>query len=123
MVTKEECVRSVTTHVSRFKVLLERFENDHQLFGVAQDETFKNICQNNVMACQNKQTRVNEMIEHFIDRLDDTIADDMTIKTGSERKRADSAVRLQATKLALTELLTKYDKSKAEKGKERKIEN
>ena len=117
VVTKEECVRSVATHMSNFKVLLERFENDNKLFATSQDETFKNIGQNNVLACQNKQTKVNEMIEHLIDRLDDNVPDDVNIKTESEKKRNDSTVRLDAAKLAFTELLTKYNKDKADKEK------
>ena len=65
-VSKEECVRSLQTHMSNFKTLSERFENDNKLFAAAPDETFKNICQNNMIACQDKQTKVNDVIVQWM---------------------------------------------------------
>ena len=65
-VTKDECTRSVAMHMSNFKTLLERFKSDNKHFATSQDEAFKNICQNDMTACQNKQTKVNEMIEHLL---------------------------------------------------------
>ena len=117
VVTKEECVRSVNTHVSNYKSLLERFESDNKLFGDTQDETFKSICQNNVIACQNKQNKLNEMVEHLIDRLDETVEADVNVKTEAEKKRNDGATRLAAAKLAFTEILATFNKNKEEKRK------
>ena len=53
-VSKDECVRSLAAHMSNFRTLLERFENDNKLFAKAPDETFKKICQNSITACQDK---------------------------------------------------------------------
>ena len=113
-VSKEECVRSLQTHMSNFKMLLERFENDNKLFAAAPDETFKNICQNNVIACQDKQTKVNDLIVHLIDRLDDTVDAEKTLKTQSEQKRTECATKLDAAKFAFSETLTKFNKDKAD---------
>ena len=101
VVTKDECVRSLAAHMSNFKALLERFESDNKLFAKAPDETFKNICQNNVIACQNKQTMVNQMIEHLIDRLDENVPEDNTTKTEAEKKRTDCATKLNAAKIGV----------------------
>ena len=75
-VSKDECVRSLAAHMSGFRSLLERFENDTKLFVKAPDETLKKICQNSITACQDKQTKVNEMTEQLIMRLDETNQDD-----------------------------------------------
>ena len=112
-VTKEECVRSLAAH---------RFESDNKLFAKAPDETFKNICQNDVTACQDKQTMVNQMIEHLIDRLDENDAADKVTKTEAEKKRLDCATKLDAAKLVFADVLAKYNTDKADKEKE-KIEN
>ena len=55
------------------------------------------------------------MIEHLLERLDDT--DDATLKTETEKKRRDGIQRMEDAKVSLTELLTKYNKEKADKKK------
>ena len=119
VVSKEECQRSVNTHVSNYKSLLERFENDNKLFGDTQDETFKNICQNDVTACQNKQNKLNDMVEHLTARLDDTVAGDVTVKTEAEKKMNDGENRLAAAKVVFTENLAKFNKNKEDREKAR----
>ena len=121
-VSKDECVRSLAAHMSNFRSLLERFENDNKLFVKAPDETFKKICQNSITACQDKQTMVNEMTEQLIVRLDENNPDDKVTKDEAEKKRTDCATKLAAAKLEFIDNLAKYNTEKAEREKNQ-IEN
>ena len=114
-VIKDEVKRSVCMHITNFKPLLDRFENDNKNFGTSQDEAFKSICENTMTACQNKQTKVNEIIEHLLERLHEP--DDVTLKTETEGKRDTGAQRLENIKKNLTDLIIKFNKDKAEKEK------
>ena len=121
-VTKEECVRSLAAHMSNLKNLLERFESDNKLFAKTPDETFKNICQNDVTACQDMETMVNQMTEYLMDRLDEGVDADKVMKDEAEKKRLDCATKLNAAKVEFADILAKYNTDKAEKEKDR-IEN
>ena len=121
-VSKDECVRSLAAHMSGFRSLLERFENDIKLFVKAPDETLKKICNNSITACQDKQTMVNEMTEQLIVRLDENNPDDKVTKDEAEKKRTDCATKLSAAKLEFIDNLAKYNTEKAKKEKDQ-IEN
>ena len=70
-VTKEECTRSVSKHVSDMKILVEKFVNDNKNFELCTEESFKNICVNTMTSCVNKQDKLIQMIAHLYDRLED----------------------------------------------------
>ena len=118
-VTKEECTRTLDVHMSNFKALLERFENDNKLFAKAPDETFRAICQSNIVACQDKQTVVDQMTDHLVDRLDETQEDDKRVKIEAEQRKLECAERLIAAKLEFTNALIEYNKDRTVKEKER----
>ena len=117
-VSKDECVRSLAAHMSGFKLVLERFENDTKPFIKAPDETLMKICQNSITACQDKQTKVNEMTEQLIMRLDETNQDDKVTKDEAEKKRTEIATKLDAAKTEFIDNLAKYKADKAKKEKD-----
>ena len=86
-VSKDECLRSLAAHMANLKSLMDRLEKDNELFTKTPTEGFKDICENGVTACQDKQTKLNQITEHLIEKLDENDEDDKKKKEEAERKQ------------------------------------
>ena len=118
-VTKDECLRSLAAHMANLKSLMDRLEKDNELFTRTPTEGFKEICENGVIACQNKQTKLNQITEHLIEKLDENDAEDKRKKEEAEGKQTLCATRLDALKAKFADELAKYNTAKATADKDK----
>ena len=115
-VSIDEIKRSANQHMSGYMKMLTTFENDIRSFETNETESFKSICENDMMAAQTKQLKAEEITNAFIERLNDE-TDKEQIKEIREKRDALTA-RIEACKVKLSELLIKFKNEKAKSEKE-----